>query len=405
MLHKPYVRFLFVIVGIAALMTMFQFPGLAEDTGGFTTSVTMERAEYGAADAIMLRFALTNDSDKSVNVLKWRTPLEGFNSDMFEVEIEGKRVTYTGRLVKRGAPRAGDYVSIAPGESVEAVVDIGTAYAIYQAGDYGVRFKSSLYDFGHEAPAELAAKKTFKQQEMQSGTVTFKLLESKEAPELPKLSDLESKAMQPVFKNCTQTRKDALDSALSEAETVAAAALLVLNSTDVGKRSGAKRYTTWFGSYTASRYDTVIAHFEKIHDALANKTITFNCDCNEDYFAYVYPNKPYEIFLCNAFWSAPLSGTDSKVGTIIHELSHFYVVAGTQDHAYGHVNCQNLANTNPSLAVGNADSHEYFAENNPPLPMGLEIAVYSLILVLLLILAYRAIYKRGPKAVTPGGTH
>ncbi|HEU4744115.1 MAG TPA: M35 family metallo-endopeptidase, partial [Anaerolineales bacterium] len=85
-------------------------------------------------------------------------------------------------------------------------------------------------------------------------------------------------------------------------------------------------------------------------------------------YAYVYPSQPYNIYLCQAFWSAPLSGTDSKAGTLIHEMSHFNVVAGTDDVVYGQAGARTLADENPDAAITNADSHEYFAENTPPLP-------------------------------------
>jgi peptidyl-Lys metalloendopeptidase len=48
-------------------------------------------------------------------------------------------------------------------------------------------------------------------------------------------------------------------------------------------------------------------------------------------------------------------------------MSHFTVVAGTDDYVYGQAGAKNLAITNPDNAVMNADNHEYFAENNPPL--------------------------------------
>ena len=71
------------------------------------------------------------------------------------------------------------------------------------------------------------------------------------------------------------------------------------------------------------------------------------------------------MYLCNAFWSAPNTGTDSKAGTLVHETSHFNVVASTDDWAYGQSACKSLAKSNTTKAVDNADSHEYFAENNP----------------------------------------
>ena len=82
----------------------------------------------------------------------------------------------------------------------------------------------------------------------------------------------------------------------------------------------------------------------------------------------MYPTQPYKIYLCRAFWTAPLTGTDSKGGTLIHELSHFNVIAATDDFAYGQTAAKALAISNPQQARDNADSHEYFSENTPVLP-------------------------------------
>ncbi|CCO33040.1 Peptidyl-Lys metalloendopeptidase Short=MEP [Rhizoctonia solani AG-1 IB] len=60
-----------------------------------------------------------------------------------------------------------------------------------------------------------------------------------------------------------------------------------------------------------------------------------------------------------------MEGTDSKAGTIVHEASHFPEYAGTADHAYGQGACRDLARNDPNRAAMNADSHEYFAENQP----------------------------------------
>ncbi|MCX5893166.1 MAG: M35 family metallo-endopeptidase, partial [Deltaproteobacteria bacterium] len=118
------------------------------------------------------------------------------------------------------------------------------------------------------------------------------------------------------------------------------------------------------------RYDKVNTNYEKIWDALANKNLTFMCDCDDkSAYAYVVPVKPYEIHLCQLFWKAPLTGTDSQGGVILHEMSHFYVVASTNDHFYGQPRCRDLAKNDPDSAIDNADSHEYFAENHPKLSM------------------------------------
>jgi peptidyl-Lys metalloendopeptidase len=80
-------------------------------------------------------------------------------------------------------------------------------------------------------------------------------------------------------------------------------------------------------------------------------------------FAYVYPGGPVEIWFGPLFWRAPMTGTDSKAGTVIHELSHELGV--TQDHVYGTAAASALALSNPDLAIHNADNYEYFAEGVP----------------------------------------
>jgi peptidyl-Lys metalloendopeptidase len=125
------------------------------------------------------------------------------------------------------------------------------------------------------------------------------------------------------------------------------------------------RYAGWFGAFDDARATTIIKHFQAIKDAFASKPVTVDCGCSESYYAYVYPSQPYKIYVCNAFWSAPLTGTDSKGGTLVHEMSHFTVVAGTNDWVYGQSAAANLALSDPAKAVDNADSHEYFGENTP----------------------------------------
>jgi hypothetical protein len=38
---------------------------------------------------------------------------------------------------------------------------------------------------------------------------------------------------------------------------------------------------------------------------------------------------------------------DDKGGTVIHEMSHFTVVGGTDDVTYGESSCRDLADTDP----------------------------------------------------------
>ncbi len=163
--------------------------------------------------------------------------------------------------------------------------------------------------------------------------------------------------------NCSSSQSEHVTTAVGNATTYATGAKNYL----IGKTYSTvgPRYTTWFGAKNSTRFNTVKSHYIAIENAFQTKPVVVDCGCTDNYYAYVYPTQPYKIYVCNAFWSAPATGTDSKAGTLVHEMSHFNVVAGTDDWAYGQTACKSLATRSPKKAIDNADSHEYFAENTP----------------------------------------
>jgi Lysine-specific metallo-endopeptidase len=80
-------------------------------------------------------------------------------------------------------------------------------------------------------------------------------------------------------------------------------------------------------------------------------------------FAYVYFNDLAKMYLGLAFFNAPATGYNSKLGTVIHELTHFWLTGNTNDIKYGKADCLQLARTNPTSALKNADNYEYFVED------------------------------------------
>lgn len=70
------------------------------------------------------------------------------------------------------------------------------------------------------------------------------------------------------------------------------------------------------------------------------------------------------IFLDNGFFAQPTTGRDSQAGILIHELTH---LAATTDAARpsgvdAKAFAQELAQTQPVLALSNADNHQFYYE-------------------------------------------
>lgn len=327
------------------------FPvSFAEVPVGISINLEVAKKKIKRNDGVILQTTFTNTTKKPIQLLKWNTPLEGeFLANIFDVkQANGRPATYIGKLVKRHPPTESDYVTLVAGESISASLDLSDAYAISDIGHYSAQYRVNR---------KLQKKRAFKKK-----LVSFEITEQRQTQWI--------RQSRPTnYTACSTQRISTLNNVMTEASNITNNAVTALTSTAVSHRPTALRYTTWFGSYTSSRYATATTHFNSIKDALDNQQITLHCDCTFSFFAYVIPNDPYNIHLCNKFWTASITGTDSQAGTIIHELSHFTAVAGTDDHIYGQPGAQSLADKNPISALDSADNHEYFAENTPFLPM------------------------------------
>ena len=327
------------------------------------TEMVAAKEVFNRSEELSMRFTLENASDHAVRVLVRRTPLAGFAGDVLEVRRGGEEVAYIGRLVKWGPPRPEDFVEIEAGGSVSAVVDPSAAYDMSRPGNYTIRYRAEALELADKTgvrpvPREVRAEAASPIVEAVETSLQLEGVDAGPAVE----SELEAMSQPPVYTACTSSRQSSLQTALNNAEQMSIESRGYLQTLPVSERPSNARYKEWFGAYDSGRYSTVTSDYVAIADAFSNKTVSFFCDCTDSSYAYVYPNRPYEIHLCNAFWSAPATGTDSKAGTLVHEMSHFDVVANTNDYAYGQTACRKLANKQPRKAIANADSHEYFAE-------------------------------------------
>jgi peptidyl-Lys metalloendopeptidase len=308
--------------------------------------------------------SITNTSRHTARVPKWQLPSNLVESKLFQISRDGVAVAYQGPMIKRGLPQAEDFAILRAGETVRSVVDLSKAYDFSQSGEYVVALNSAL-QFASLSDGTMLRQGNGLPQIAKSVPLSLWVAgkgQGVSAQGKPSGGGGSSVVGGVSYKSCSATQIDSIGSAVTAARGYAENAKGYLNAGTVGPR-----YTTWFGAYTSARYSTASQHFVAIDAALdqSNGEVTVNCGCNQKYYAYVYPNQPYEIYVCRAFWTAPLTGTDSKAGTLIHETSHFTAVAGTDDHVYGQSGAKNLAITDPASALDNADSHEYFAENTP----------------------------------------
>jgi peptidyl-Lys metalloendopeptidase len=322
-----------------------------------SSTVEVEKGFVEASDDVVVHFTLRNDSAEDLYVLSWQTPLKGVQGNLFDVRRDGEPVGYTGRLYKRAKPTTADFIRIPAGGSVSADVELSSVYDMSRTGEYSIQYRVPVREVLRQTGAKAAGS-------IESNVASLGIERESALEPLPAeiTAGGSDKYLAPGYVSCSSSRQSTLVSALSNAESMSLRAKNYLLGIPSASRSTNAAYKTWFGTYTSSRWSTVQTHYNNIYSAFNTKRVTFYCDCTDSSYAYVYSNRPYEIHLCGAFWNAPMTGTDSKAGTLIHEMSHFSIVAGTGDYAYGQTACKNLAISNPTNATRNADNHEYFAE-------------------------------------------
>ena len=301
---------------------------------------------------VTLTVTLVNTTRHPIQVLEWQLPSDDLEGALFRITREdGSTVRYEGAIVKRAAPQAQDHVRIDAGATVSYTVELTASYDLSRSGRYSIEYASPG---GHGAKSTLLrSEPIYLWLEGRSGKGN--------TPPAPPVAT----AAAPVYSSCSTTQQSDLVAATNQAVSYSNGAVNYLAATP----SATSRYVKWFGNFSNAGWNTAKTHFGVIQSAFTTQNLAFDCKCKKpSTYAYVYSNQPYKIYLCGAFWKAPLAGTDSRGGTLIHEMSHFNVVASTNDWAYGQNAAASLAVSDPGKALDNADSHEYFAENTPALP-------------------------------------
>jgi hypothetical protein len=111
--------------------------------------------QVSLCDPIPIVFTVTNQSDRTLYLLKWYTPLEGIAGKIIQVARDGQELDYLGILAMRGDPTRDQYVTLEPGASASAEFDISEYFDFGQPGEYQVTFQSPWISYLSANPEDL----------------------------------------------------------------------------------------------------------------------------------------------------------------------------------------------------------------------------------------------------------
>ena len=328
----------------------------------FTVKISTKR-EFKFGEEIVCEVTIANSHDRDRYMLARNTPLEGLRSPLFTVTRSGKILPYDGKLLKRGPPSKEEYVFVRAKSSVSVSVDLSRVFSFASSGTYNVQLKTRLQYF-KDNPVNTST------QQVSSNVEAFTLVESNQEPKLTEgalARQNTTRTLASPLRAGTVIPPSFAGSRRSSDETTGriayTAAYSVLDKCYQSVTGNPLLYKKWFGTAYSSNMKTVEGNYLTIKSAMETYqyTLYFNGpECQRGDFAYTFYAST-RVYLCDSYFRASTTtGTDSKMGTLVHEMSH--AAAETEDIVYGSYSCERLATNDPRSAINNADSYEYFAE-------------------------------------------
>ncbi len=168
---------------------------------------------------------------------------------------------------------------------------------------------------------------------------------------------------------CPSAQEKIANNSLEEAKKGMDYAIRQLKASDA---TTMKKYKLWFGVGSSSNLQEVLGVLQSSRGKSNSVSIMcMNSSPKElgDVYAYVSTNvASYTIVVTEHFFRSMDFGFNSKMGILIHELSHFYLT-GKTGHADGKYGLDSvsaskaLAKADPVGARKNADAYEHFIED------------------------------------------
>ena len=319
---------------------------------------------------VVCQVTLSNPTDYDFFLFYRATPLDKRISNIFSITMNGSRVPYDGPFFKRSAVnKQSEGTEIRAHNSITASVDLSSIYSFNKRSRYTVSLSSQIYflkdgdsviSFGQLQSAPVEFKRYGDDFAIGKNTLGEKhrLVERHfSTTELNQFAHKEG-TPEPVKFGGTFIPQES-----SQGSTAWSDAYQGIIKGQEEMASHPEHYEHWFGlppSGTPKPWRNVLSSIQSAMEAKQFLLYLHGGYCEPGDYAYTYMGG-HVIYLCDRYFVSPATGYDSKLGTLVHELSH--AVAYTEDFEYGQEDCLYLARKFPIIAIMNADNYEYYIES------------------------------------------
>ncbi|MEJ1097301.1 MULTISPECIES: M35 family metallo-endopeptidase [unclassified Pseudoxanthomonas] len=381
--------------------------GRLEAKFSYPMSSDGRRSDTGRAVVV---FSLRNTGDAPVAYSVAQLPVaesDGYltNNVLRITDLNGEEAPYIGMFVSYSDRGKSTTRLLQAGEIRTATIDILKNYELHAGRIYNVELRFGA-PYAEEPEGRISADSSpLRMKSGDAGSIKVRLDPNAEARKPNQASEYESKTPGAV---CSSTQQSDFQAAKAVAFATAEEGVDALSSgfvydwnedyTDVVVTFPHNaRFWRWFGprvnpvdpddpTTNDAQVDLGIAAiYARMSDdqSIPKPIVTAACDCTAEqeskhWIAYVIPTQHYVVHTCSSFYAAEMIPTGSpdsasKVGTLLHEVSHFSdsLWSGTSDivdpvtqlGVRTYDGAISLAATDKPSAVRNATNFEFYLIN------------------------------------------
>ena len=180
----------------------------------------------------------------------------------------------------------------------------------------------------------------------------------------PAVADTDDRHVSLAYDKCAPNQITLVDEAVEMAYVALGRVIADLGG-EMPSKAAEVEVDKWFGVGTETV--RVLAIYQLIHKRMhaSARPITMICDMTQSLYGWTEEEQPGLAYIGfgRAFFRARLvGGFDTRMGTVIHEMSHMVRSISSEDWVYSTPAAESLAVTKPERALNNADNIEYFVE-------------------------------------------
>ncbi|CAF4502731.1 unnamed protein product, partial [Rotaria sp. Silwood2] len=216
------------------------------------------RSTFGKTEDVVVKLEYSNTGAQTTHIHNWCLPSNELYDPLFTVTCNDVPVEYLGPVIKRREPTIDDVIPVAPGKTISTIVRLSSVYDMTQTCNYSIQYNMPIEHviFRHAQTLKTLPDKPISklQSHIQSNNIRLAVEgRSNIKHRQNNIMTVRKRAASLNYVGCSENATSDIIAAVSNALNYSNNAFIYLNRK---KPTGTNRYTTWFGTFVLTNWNT-----------------------------------------------------------------------------------------------------------------------------------------------------